>query len=117
MTEHMNGAQALIRTLVDAGVDTCFMNPGTSEMHFVAALDSVPDMHAMARVETIDDEPPPSRYLPSIVPPPRLGTVTPFSSRWCRRGRGPSFRSNPTRAEGGAFIGSTRTRTPASRNP
>ena len=37
----MNGAQAMIRTLVDAGVDTCFTNPGTSEMHFVAALDQV----------------------------------------------------------------------------
>jgi acetolactate synthase-1/2/3 large subunit len=35
-----NGAQALIETLLNAGVDTCFTNPGTSEMHFVAALDS-----------------------------------------------------------------------------
>ena len=43
----MNGAQALIRTLVDAGVDTCFMNPGTSEMHFVAALDDVPEMRGV----------------------------------------------------------------------
>jgi len=43
----MNGAQALIRTLVDAGVDVCFSNPGTSEMHFVAALDSVPDMRGV----------------------------------------------------------------------
>lgn len=42
----MNGAQALIRTLVDCGVDTCFMNPGTSEMHFVAALDRVPEMRS-----------------------------------------------------------------------
>src|SRR5205823_9680787 len=42
----MNGAQALIRTLVDGGVDVCFTNPGTSEMHFVAALDSVPEMRA-----------------------------------------------------------------------
>ena len=42
----MNGAQALIRTLVDSGVDVCFMNPGTSEMHFVAALDAVPEMRA-----------------------------------------------------------------------
>ena len=42
-----NGAQALIRTLVDAGVDTCFTNPGTSEIHFVAALDSVPEMRAI----------------------------------------------------------------------
>jgi acetolactate synthase-1/2/3 large subunit len=43
----MNGAQALIRTLVDARVTTCFTNPGTSEMHFVAALDSVPEMRAV----------------------------------------------------------------------
>jgi acetolactate synthase-1/2/3 large subunit len=43
----VNGAQALIRTLVDRGVDTCFTNPGTSEMHFVAALDDVPAMHAV----------------------------------------------------------------------
>jgi acetolactate synthase-1/2/3 large subunit len=42
-----NGAQALIRTLVDAGVTTCFTNPGTSEMHFVAALDSVPEMRGV----------------------------------------------------------------------
>src|SRR5690554_5967003 len=34
-----NGAKALIQTLVNAGVDICFSNPGTSEMHFVAALD------------------------------------------------------------------------------
>src|SRR5947208_8847230 len=43
----MNGAQALIRTLVDAGIRTCFTNPGTSEMHFVAALDAVPEMRAV----------------------------------------------------------------------
>src|SRR6187399_906631 len=43
----MNGAQALIRTLVDSGVDVCFMNPGTSEMHFVAALDDVPEMRGI----------------------------------------------------------------------
>jgi acetolactate synthase-1/2/3 large subunit len=43
----VNGAQALIRTLVDAGVDVCFANPGTSEMHFVAALDDVPDMRGV----------------------------------------------------------------------
>lgn len=35
----MNGAQALVQALLDSGVDTCFANPGTSEMHFVAALD------------------------------------------------------------------------------
>jgi acetolactate synthase-1/2/3 large subunit len=43
----MNGAQSLIRTLVGAGVEVCFANPGTSEMHFVAALDSVPEMRAI----------------------------------------------------------------------
>ena len=43
----MNGAQSLIRTLVAHGVDTCFMNPGTSEMHFVAALDDEPGMHGV----------------------------------------------------------------------
>src|SRR2546423_1071902 len=41
------GAQALLRTLIDAGVRTCFTNPGTSEMHFVAALDSVPEMRSV----------------------------------------------------------------------
>ena len=35
----MNGATALVRTLVGGGVDVCFANPGTSEMPFVAALD------------------------------------------------------------------------------
>jgi acetolactate synthase-1/2/3 large subunit len=43
----VNGAQALIASLVLAGVDTCFMNPGTSETHFVAALDSVPEMRGI----------------------------------------------------------------------
>jgi acetolactate synthase-1/2/3 large subunit len=42
-----NGAQALIRTLVAAGIDTCFANPGTSEIHIVAALDLVPEMRAV----------------------------------------------------------------------
>src|SRR3954462_12589348 len=42
-----NGAQALMRTLVDAGITTCFTNPGTSEMHFVAALDGTPEMRAV----------------------------------------------------------------------
>jgi acetolactate synthase I/II/III large subunit len=43
----MNGAQAVVRTLVDCGVRTCFANPGTSEMHFVAALDAVPEMRGV----------------------------------------------------------------------
>ncbi|NML08278.1 acetolactate synthase large subunit [Sphingomonas sp. G-3-2-10] len=36
----MNGAQALVNTLADRGVDICFANPGTSEMHFLAALEN-----------------------------------------------------------------------------
>jgi acetolactate synthase-1/2/3 large subunit len=42
-----NGAQALVRTLLDSGVDVCFGNPGTSEMHFVAALDQFPQMRGV----------------------------------------------------------------------
>lgn len=42
-----NGAQALMQTLADAGIEVCFTNPGTSEMHFVAALDSEPRMRAV----------------------------------------------------------------------
>jgi acetolactate synthase-1/2/3 large subunit len=36
-----------MKTLVDAGIEVCFSNPGTSEMHFVAALDSEPRMRAV----------------------------------------------------------------------
>jgi acetolactate synthase I/II/III large subunit len=43
----MNGAQSLIQTLVDSDVDVCFTNPGTSEMHFVAALDAVSEMRGV----------------------------------------------------------------------
>ena len=49
MSEHpdMNGAESLVRTLLAGGVDICFTNPGTSEMHFVAALDKVPGMRCV----------------------------------------------------------------------
>jgi acetolactate synthase-1/2/3 large subunit len=43
----MNGAQSLIRTLANCGVTVCFGNPGTSEMHFVASLDAVPEMRSV----------------------------------------------------------------------
>src|ERR1700677_903713 len=43
----MNGAESLVHTLLKSGVDTCFTNPGTSEMHFVAALDRVPGIHCV----------------------------------------------------------------------
>jgi len=42
-----NGAQTLLQTLVNCGVDVCFTNPGTSEMHFVAALDQTDGMRAI----------------------------------------------------------------------
>ena len=40
----MNGAESLLRTLVASGVEVCFANPGTSEMHFVSAVDRVDGM-------------------------------------------------------------------------
>jgi acetolactate synthase-1/2/3 large subunit len=43
----MNGAQALIQTMSGSGVAVTFANPGTSEMHFVAALDAVPEMRGV----------------------------------------------------------------------
>jgi acetolactate synthase-1/2/3 large subunit len=43
----MTGAERLLRTLAANGIDTCFMNPGTSEMHFVSALDRVPEVRGM----------------------------------------------------------------------
>lgn len=43
----MNGAESLVRTLVGGGVEVCFANPGTSEMHFVAALDRVEGMRCI----------------------------------------------------------------------
>ena len=47
MAEAMNGAESLVRTLIAGGVNVCFTNPGTSEMHFVAALDKVPGMRCV----------------------------------------------------------------------
>ncbi len=43
----MNGADALIETLYNAGVKVCFANPGTSEMQLVAAIDKHPDMRGV----------------------------------------------------------------------
>ncbi len=43
----MNGAESLVHTLLACGIDTCFSNPGTSEMHFVAALDRIPGMRCV----------------------------------------------------------------------
>src|ERR1700722_8363048 len=43
----MNGAESLIATLLGGGVEVCFTNPGTSEMHIVAALDHTPKMRCV----------------------------------------------------------------------
>ncbi|QFU75306.1 acetolactate synthase large subunit [Halioglobus maricola] len=43
----MNGAESLLTTLTNNGVNVCFTNPGTSEMHFVAALDEVAEMRCV----------------------------------------------------------------------
>jgi acetolactate synthase-1/2/3 large subunit len=47
MQTDMHGAESLVRTLVAGGATTCFANPGTSEMHFVAALDKVEGMRCV----------------------------------------------------------------------
>ncbi len=47
MTKPMNGAESLVRTLVAGDVTVAFTNPGTSEMHFVAALDRVDGMRCV----------------------------------------------------------------------
>src|SRR5688500_4637485 len=50
----MNGAESLVRTLLACGIDTCFANPGTSEMHFVAALDQAGGMRSvLGMAETV----------------------------------------------------------------
>ncbi|MEA2270760.1 MAG: acetolactate synthase large subunit [Solirubrobacteraceae bacterium] len=43
----MNGAESLVRTMTAAGVDVCFANPGTTEMHLVRALDEVGGVRAV----------------------------------------------------------------------
>lgn len=47
----MNGAESLVKTLLASDVDVCFTNPGTSEMHFVAALDHVPGMRCVLALQ------------------------------------------------------------------
>jgi acetolactate synthase I/II/III large subunit len=43
----MTGAQCLLQSLITNGIEVCFMNPGTSEMHFVAALDNAPGLRSV----------------------------------------------------------------------
>ena len=47
MAIDINGADALCDMLLSGGVDVCFANPGTSEMHFVASLDRKPQMRCI----------------------------------------------------------------------
>src|ERR1035441_6555011 len=46
-SEQMNGAESLVRSLAAGGVETCFTNPGTSEIHLVAALDRLPEIRCV----------------------------------------------------------------------
>ncbi|GAA5233661.1 acetolactate synthase large subunit [Verticiella sediminum] len=43
----MNGSEAMVRTLLQHEISVCFANPGTSEMHFVSALDRLPRMRCV----------------------------------------------------------------------
>lgn len=49
----MNGAQTLVETLAASGIEVCFANPGTSEMHVVAALDQSPIRPVLALFEGV----------------------------------------------------------------
>ncbi|RYF61802.1 MAG: acetolactate synthase large subunit [Comamonadaceae bacterium] len=50
----MNGAEAMVRALVSEGVELCFANPGTSEMHFLEAMDAQPGLRSvLALHETV----------------------------------------------------------------
>src|ERR1700684_2609436 len=42
LSKQMNGAESLVGSLVPSGIEVCFANPGTSEIHLVAALERVP---------------------------------------------------------------------------
>ena len=68
----VNGAQRLIRTLVAGDVNVAFMNPGTSEMQFVAALDDVPEMRAILGLSKAWSPAPPTATAawPAGRPPP-----------------------------------------------
>lgn len=47
MSKPMTGAEALVRSLTTGGIETCFTNPGTSEIHIVAALDRLPEIRCI----------------------------------------------------------------------
>ncbi len=47
ISRKMNGAESLVHTLIGHGLKVCFANPGTSEMHFVAALDRIPGLRCI----------------------------------------------------------------------
>ena len=50
----MNGAESLMRTLIASGVEVCFANAGTSEIHFVLALDKIEGMRCiLGMAETV----------------------------------------------------------------
>ncbi len=42
----MNGAELLVKTAVESGVEVCFANPGTTEIPIVMAVDSIPGIQS-----------------------------------------------------------------------
>jgi glyoxylate carboligase len=74
----MNGARSLVETLVRSGVDTCFANPGTSEMHFVAALDQSAGVRCVLGLhENVVTGMADGYYRIAANPPARCCTVAP----------------------------------------
>ena len=68
----MNGAERLVRSLLASGVDTCFANPGTSEIHFIRGA----RQGRRARVR--------AQYLPHAFTASRIRWyLTPTEIPWC----------------------------------
>ncbi len=72
----MSGARSLVQALLASAVDTVAVNPGTSKMHFVAALDQVPGMQCVlglqecvvtGMVGTVTTASPASRHAPCCI--------------------------------------------------
>ena len=75
-TDPASGARTLIRTLVANDVTVCFSNPGTSEMHFVAGLDSEPEMRPVLVLQEVVEAPGCWRDL-AAVHQPQIAEPTP----------------------------------------
>ena len=103
----MNGAESLVTTLADQGVEICFANPGTSEMHFLAALDS-PRMKFLTGLRTMSTRQDTSKTVASGSSAVREAQQVfdlsssgfPFGSARCAREGGPFFIRDACRVHG-----------------